>query len=63
MSRQIDPSQELTEEEVQYLTDRGMQNVLDLNAMLRMGGGADEAAVEANDEAEAESEPKRRGRK
>lgn len=53
MSRQIDPSQELTEDEVAYLEDRGWQHVLDLNAMLLMGGGADESAVE---QAESDSE-------
>lgn len=56
MSRQIDVTKKLTKDEVAYLQARGMQGVLDANALALMGGGADEAAVEKAETEKAEPE-------
>lgn len=46
MSRQIDLTRELTEDERNYLLDRGWQHMLDENALNLMGGGVDEDEIE-----------------
>jgi len=57
MSRRIDLTRELTEDERQYLLDRGWQHMLDENAMHLMGGGVSEEEVEvAVVETETETE-------
>uniref|UniRef100_A0AAU6R6W6 Tail assembly chaperone n=1 Tax=Micrococcus phage Kurnik TaxID=3092208 RepID=A0AAU6R6W6_9CAUD len=63
MSRQIDVTKPLTEDEVEYLRARDRQDVLDQNALHLMGGGADEAVVEADsvEEPAAPQEPQTTG--
>ena len=47
MSRQIDLTKELSEDERNYLLDRGWTHMLDENAMHVMGGGVDAGEAEA----------------
>ena len=57
MSRQIDLTQPLSDEDRKYLEDRDWQHLLDQNALHLMGGGADEGAVEDDSNDSDESNP------
>lgn len=48
MSRQIDLTQPLSDEDKQYLEDRDDRRSLDLNALHLMGGGVDEEEIDTD---------------
>ena len=52
MSRQIDLTKPLSEDDRLYLESRGLQAQLDANALHLMGGGADETAPEEDENVE-----------
>jgi F0F1-type ATP synthase epsilon subunit len=55
MSKQIDISQELSDFDRQYLTDRGLTHLLDENARLLMEGASE---AQAKEDAEAAAKAK-----